>query len=211
MYFKNRKDAGERLAKALKAYAGKHPLVLGIPRGGVVLADAIARVLGGEVDVVLVHKLGAPGEPEFAIGSVDEQGRVHLSEYAEKLRLPRGYVEEEKERQLEAMRTRRAAYTPVRTPLDPSRRIVIIVDDGLATGETMGSALAAVRARRPATLVCAVPVASDSAREKVKALADEVVCLDVPAFFGAVGQFYEDFGQVSDEEVIDMLRKAAGS
>jgi putative phosphoribosyl transferase len=204
MRFLDRNDAAARLAEKLQAYRGQHPLVLAIPRGAVPMAKTLAAQLQGELDVVLVRKLRAPGNPELAIGAMDETGWVYLAEHARHM-AGAEHIEREKQIQMDVMRQRRAQYTPVRPPLDPAGRVVIVVDDGLATGSTMIAALHAIRARNPKKLVCAVPVAPPDTLEKVAPLADETVCLYAPEMFYAVGQFYMDFPQVTDEEVMALL------
>jgi predicted phosphoribosyltransferase len=209
MRYKDRDEAARLLVEKLENFKGKNPLLLAIPRGAVPMAKLIADALGGEVDVVLVRKLGAPGNPEFAIGSVAESGWTYIADYAESVGAGSDYIEAEKERQMATMRQRRAQYTPVRPPIDPYGRLVIIVDDGLATGATMISALHAIRAQNPKLLVCAVPVSPPDTIDRVLRYADQVVCLQTPANFAAVGQFYLDFPQVSDEEVMQVLRASA--
>ena len=204
--FRDRHEAATRLAERLKAYRGKNPLILAIPRGAVPMAKLIASKLGGEFDVVLVRKLRAPHQPELAIGSVDESGWTFIADYAEMYGADSAYIESEKQTQLQTMRQRRAQYTPVRAPIDPVGRIVIVIDDGLATGATMISALHGLRARRPAELICAVPVSPPETLEKIEPMADQVICLETPVFFQAVGQFYDHFPQVEDEEVIETLK-----
>lgn len=211
MPFRNRNQAAALLAARLQAYRGTHPLILAIPRGAVPMARVVADALDGEADVVLVRKLGAPLQPELAIGSVDESGWTYVADFAARTGATTEYIEREKRDQLAAIRARRAAYTPLRPPIDPAGRVVIVIDDGLATGATMIAALHGLRARQPAKLVCAVPVAPPETLDKVSALADETVCLETPLGFSAVGQFYADFSQVSDEEAMSALRGTAGS
>lgn len=206
--FSDRDDAARRLAAALQAYRGAHPLVLAIPRGAVPMGASIAAALGGDLDVVLVRKLGAPDSPEFAVGAVDENGWTYVAPHARLAGADEPYLERERGTQLAALRARRAAYTPLRAPLDPRGRVAIVVDDGLATGATMIAALHAVRARAPSRLVCAVPVGAPDSLATVREHADEVVCLEAPRDFGAVGHYYRDFGQVDDAEVIAILQAA---
>lgn len=205
--FRDRLDAARRLAERLSMYRGKHPLILGIPRGAVPMADYIASELQGEFDVVLVRKLRAPGQVELAIGSVDESGWTYLSDDAAVYGGTAEYLAAEKATQLATLRQRRASYTPIRPPISPGGRIVIVVDDGLATGATMIAALHGLRARKPAKLICAVPVAPPDTLARVSELVDDMVCLESPAHFRAVGQFYQDFDQVDDDEVIALLKK----
>jgi predicted phosphoribosyltransferase len=207
--FQDRNDAAEKLAIALKQYKGSNPLIFGIPRGAVPMARVIAERLCGESDVVLVRKLRAPGKPEFAIGSVDESGWAYLTPDAV-AGADDQYIASEIAIQLEIIRARRAAYTAHRKPIDPSGRVVIVVDDGLATGSTMLAALHALRAAQARKLVCAVPVAPIETVDRVRNYCDEVCCFEVPPQFYAVGQFYRDFAQVSDDEVIDSLRSRGG-
>ncbi|OYY42409.1 MAG: phosphoribosyl transferase [Gallionellales bacterium 35-53-114] len=204
--FNDRVDAARQLAEELKQYRGQNPLVLAIPRGAVPMAKVIADELGGSFDVVLVRKLRAPYQPELAIGSIDESGWAYIADHAASTGASKDYIETEKKTQMETIRKRRSQYTPIRPPIDPAGRIVIVIDDGLATGATMISALHGLRARKPAKLICAVPVAPPDTLKRVAAMADEVICLEAPEYFQAVGQFYRNFSQVEDDEVIDILR-----
>jgi putative phosphoribosyl transferase len=208
MYFDDRLDAARQLADALRHYRGMHPLVLAIPRGAVPMARVVADMLDGDLDVVLVRKLGAPYSAEFAIGSVDESGWTYVADYAREEGVDERYLERERREQLARIETRRALYTPGRRAHDPKGRIAIVIDDGLATGATMIAALHSVRAHAPAKLVCAVPVASRESLLRIGSFADEIVCLSQPPGFHAVGQFYRRFDPVSDEDVAKIL--AAG-
>ncbi len=204
--FQDREDAAMQLGSRLGAYRGRNPLVLAIPRGAVPMGKTLARLLEGEFDVVLVRKLRAPHEAEVAIGSVDESGWSYVAPYAAQVGAGQDYIAQEKQHQLETLRSRRMLYSPVRPPIDPAGRVVIVVDDGLATGATMIAALHALRNRGATRVVCAVPVASPRALEKVRPLADEVVCLLAPDDFHAVGQYYRRFPQVEDEAVVELLK-----
>jgi predicted phosphoribosyltransferase len=205
--FDSRLDAARRLAQALGAYKGRNPLVLAIPRGAVAMGAEIARLLEGELDVVLVKKLHAPGSPEFAVGAVDESGWTYVAGYAASAGADQAYLAREKDAQLALLRRRRAQYTPARAPADPAGRVAIVVDDGIATGASMIAALHAVRAKKPARLVCAVPLAPAESLEQIRPYADELVCLETPEGFMAVGQFYRHFEQVEDDEVVALLAR----
>jgi predicted phosphoribosyltransferase len=207
MKFDSRLDAGRQLAKALAKYRGRNPLVLAIPRGAVEMGAVIAHALQGELDVVLVRKLRSPWSPEFAVGSIDESGWSYLAPHAQSAGADQAYLAKEKAEQIALLHRRRAQYTPARAPADPDGRIAIVVDDGIATGASMIAALHSVRAKKPAKLVCAAPVAAPDSLEQVRPYADEVVCLETPENFMAVGQFYRDFAQVEDEEVVALLAR----
>ena len=207
MIFANRQEAGRQLATALAAYKGQQPLILAIPRGAVPMGRTIAELLDGELDVVLVRKLTSPYSSEFALGALEESGWAYIADYAASAGGTPEYLEREKQRQMATLQARRAQYTPLHPPIDPAGRIVIIIDDGLATGSTMIAALHATRAKHPAKLICAVPVSPPDTLDKIRPLCDELVCLSAPPDFRAVGQFYQDFNQVSDDEVIDILRR----
>lgn len=203
--FESRVDAARRLAKALRHCRGHNPLVLAIPRGAVEMGAVLAEELEGEIDVVLVRKLRAPFNSELAVGAIDETGWSYVADYAASAGADVSYLVKEKQRQLSLLHDRRAMYTPARPPIDPRGRIAIVVDDGLATGATMIAALHAARARQPQRLVCAVPVAAPDSLERVRPYADELVCLAAPREFYSVGQFYLEFRQVEDDEVVALL------
>ncbi len=206
-YFDDREHAAERLLEPLLAYRGQHPLVLAIPRGGVPIGRLLADRLGGELDVVLVRKLGAPGHEEFAVGAVAEGGEVWLAEHAEGVGADAHYVAQEAARQRAVIARRRDLYSPHRHAIDPAGRTVIVVDDGLATGATMRAALVATRAKGPARLVCAVPVASPRSVAEIRPLCDDVVVVAAPREFMAVSQYYRDFPPVEDAEVVRLLEQ----
>jgi len=209
MDFKDRRDAGRALAKALEAWRGRPGLlVLGLPRGGVPVASEVARALGAPLDVLVVRKLGHPGQEEFAMGAIASGGVRYLDESTLAWPVPPAEIEAVVEREQVELARRERLYRGERAPLALEGRVLLLVDDGLATGATMRAAVMAVRAGRPQRIVVAVPVASREALQSVGSVADEVVCVFTPAHFRAVGQWYEDFGQTSDEEVCRLLAKA---
>lgn len=205
MRFKNREHAATLLAARLAAYKTQHPLVLGVPRGGVPMARIIADALGGDVDVVLVRKLRAAFQPDLAIGAIDESGVVLKGRHMDARDVDDPYLREEIRTQTEVLRTRRDLYTKARRPLDASGRLVIIVDDGVATGCSMLAAIRSVRARHPRKIVVAVAVAPPESLSLLRQEADETVCLQPPAYFFAASQAFEDFSEVTDEMVMTAL------
>lgn len=207
--FRDRPEAARLLAESLAGEVAGNLLVLGIPRGGVVIGSVVARELGGELDVVIARKLSAPGNPELAIGAVMEEGGTYLNrELVGTMGLDEAYIEQEKARQLKRIRQRAEAYRAVRPIAPRGGRSLIVVDDGVATGATMIATLSGLRAVDPAGICCAVPVGPEDTLRELAHLADEVVCLAAPVFFQAVGQFYERFEQVEDAEVIGILERA---
>ncbi len=209
--YRDRVEAGQRLAELCRRYEGTHPVVLGLPRGGVVVAGEVADALAAPLDIVVVRKLGAPRQPELAIGAVYDAGgaRTLLDEpLIERLGVGREYIEREVREQMEEIRRRERAYRDGTGPETIRGRIAIVVDDGIATGATTRAALRAARARDPGLLVLAAPVAAPSSLALLRPEADEIICPLAPEPFHAVGQFYEIFDQTSDGEVIEILRRA---
>jgi predicted phosphoribosyltransferase len=208
--YRNRDDAARKLATALLEFKTRNPLILAIPRGGVVTGDVLAQELKGELDVVLSRKLRAPGQPELAIGAISEDGQVHLNrDTVEALEVGEEYLEQEKQHQLSEIARRKKLFRSVRPEVTISGRTVIVTDDGIATGSTMMAALQTVRPQGPRELIVAVPVAPQDRVAAFTAQCDKFVCLQSPADFWAVGQFYEEFPTVEDEDVVALLKRYA--
>jgi putative phosphoribosyl transferase len=206
--YADRTEAGERLAAALGDYRGRDALVLGIPRGGVPVAAEVARGIGAEMDVVVARKLGAPLQPELAIGAVTADGGFYLDEdTVVAIDVAQEYLDAEVARQSGSARRRELRFRGECPPPQIAGRTVLVVDDGLATGATMRAAVRSVAKRQPARLIVAVPVGSRDACEALRDEADEVVCLVTPDPFWAVGLYYRDFTPVSDDDVERLLRQ----
>lgn len=209
--FSNRRDAGQQLAAKLTAYQNNPDvIVLGIPRGGVVVAAEIARALNVPLDIFITRKIGAPFNHELALGAVASDGTVVLDEpLIHELHVPHQLVERESEKQKREIRRRSELFRKDRPALALENKTVIVVDDGIATGSTMITALRALRHSSPARLVLAVPVAPLQTVPHLRAECNELVLLDTPEPFMAVGFFYEDFEQVTDEEVVEILHSVS--
>ena len=212
MLYRNRNDAGRQLAARLASFRGSDPVVLALPRGGVPIGAEIARALDAPLDIVLVRKIGVPFQPELALGAIVDGEEPELlidNQLMTMLAIPERYVEQQRLRQLKEIERRRRLYLEGRPPAPVAGRTAIVVDDGIATGYTMRAALRAIRRRGPARLVLAVPVAPPETIAALAAEVDEIVCLSTPEYFGAIGQFYADFRQIDDAEVVALLRERA--
>jgi putative phosphoribosyl transferase len=210
--FADREAAGRELAAKLAHLKDRQPVVLALPRGGVAVGFEIAQALGAPLDIVLVRKIGVPWQPELALGAVTDGANLETfidQDLAQALDIPESYVQEETVRQLQEIERRRKSYCAGRPPLEVTGRTAIVVDDGIATGATMRVALRAVRRRDPTHLVLAIPVAPPETLAEFSKEVDEAVCLETPAMLGAIGFYYRDFHQMSDEEVTDLLARAA--
>ncbi len=208
--FADRRAAGRALAQALIHHAGTNPIVLGLPRGGVVVADEVARALGGTLDVWIVRKLGAPDQPELGMGAIAEGPAVVLDRsIVRAVNVTRAELCEVARREMVEMERRIQRFRGGRAAPDVRDRIVILVDDGIATGGTMRAAIRAIKRRHPARLVIATPVASTDIIDSLGRTVDEVVCLYQPDMLFAIGLWYQDFRQVADEEVTRILEHAA--
>jgi len=208
--WKDRREAGRELAAALVRFAPEQPVVLALPRGGVPVAFEVARALRAPLDVLLVRKVGAPGNREFGMGAVAEGPIVLLDDaLVRSVAPPPGYLEAEVARELAEMARRRERYADARPPVGVAGRTALLIDDGVATGGTARAALRALRARKVGRAVLAVPVAAPDSLAALEAEADEVVCLLAPARMSAVGNHYLDFSPTDDAEVVELLREAA--
>lgn len=205
--FVNRRKAGQLLAARLDAWVALDPIVIGLTRGGVPVAAEVAARLRAEFDALVVRRLSSPGDPEVAIGAIAEGGAVWLMPGVER-EAETSWIRSELKRQEEALRLRVALMRPEIAPLSVSSRVVIIVDDGAATGATLSAAMLATRVRGASSVVIAAPVASREAARNLAKRADAASFLIVPEYFEAVGQWYDDFPAVADEEVLALLRKA---
>lgn len=209
--FRDRADAGAALAEKLEKIVGSNndttTTIIGIPRGGVILAEIVASKLGAALDIVIPRKMGAPGNEELAIGAVMEDGTEYINRYlVTALRVPPAYIDEEKSRQVAEIRRRSQAYRKAGAPYNIRGRTVVLVDDGVATGATVIAAARWTRKHGPAKLIIAVPVAPAQTVETLKHEADMVVVISVPRDFGAVGEFYSEFSPVTDEQVVSIMR-----
>jgi predicted phosphoribosyltransferase len=207
--FRNREDAAFQLAEALirRGKPLQDPIVLAIPRGGVVTGAVVAQELGADLDVMLARKLRAPGQPEAAIGAIAEDGSVYLDPLAEDVLIANdAYLTTERAHQLAEIQRRKSLFRGIRPRASLAGRSVILVDDGIATGATILAALRAIEGEHPVEVIVATPVACPRSLAEVRRWCDEVVCLSVPRRFLAVGQYYEDFAPIEDEQVCHLLR-----
>jgi predicted phosphoribosyltransferase len=204
--FSGRVEAGLSLAQQLKNYHGQKAVVLGVPRGGVIIAQQIAGELEADLDIVLSHKLGAPGNPELAIGAVCEDGKLFIDDrLISYVDTDKGYIKKERELQLQEIARRVKLYRGVLAKISLEARIVIVTDDGIATGATMQAALWAVRQEKAEKIIAAIPVGPQDSLEKLSGDADEMICLQSPPYFAALSQFYLQFPQVEDQELLEIL------
>lgn len=209
--FKDRSEAGIQLGSELHKRIKEKPLILGIPRGGMVTASAISSELNCDIDIILTHKIRAPFQPELAIGAIGEDGRVFLNDVlAENTGASQAYLKNEKAQQLEELKRRRELFRSIYPKIPLKNRVVVITDDGVATGATVQAAFWAARLENPHKLIGAFPVAPPHTLEELSDDADEIICLKAPEEFYAISQFYLNFRQVSDDDVLSILKEEYG-
>ncbi len=206
--FRDRVDAGQKLAKKLEYLKGKDLIVVAIPRGGVVVGGEVARLLKVPLELIIPRKIGAPGNPELAIGAVISPNEVVINESLKRsLNVSDEYLKEVIEEETKEIERREKKYFGKHQPLEIQGKVLVLVDDGLATGYTALATIRALRKKKPKEIILAVPVAPKETISFLSKETDEIICLETPTFFYAVGQFYDDFSQTTDEEVIEILKK----
>ncbi|MFQ5963452.1 MAG: phosphoribosyltransferase [Candidatus Scalinduaceae bacterium] len=206
--FQDRREAGIKLAENLAKYSGeKDVIVIALPRGGVVVGAEIAKKIGAPLDVIITHKIGFPGESEFAIGAISENGKLELNDsIVTRYNIPQSYLDEEISRQKAEIERRLIAYRGGKKLPSMKDKIIILVDDGVATGFTMIAAIKALNEEGLKKLVVAIPLSPEETFLKLKSLSDEIICLEIPEIFLAIGNFYYDFEQTTDDEVKELMQ-----